>query len=108
MPFFANASPRQGQPVHLSDEVCRHLIDQVATYLSEAPNVFHGEAGKFIAALVEKHPSWPSAVSVLAHLRFVSSRLVSVGAACMYVSHRLWVCCTWRLGVSLRCDSQMS
>ena len=56
------------------------------------PNAFHCEGGEFVAALVEGHLSWPSAVVALVRLGFGSSQPISVSAACTHVAHRLWVC----------------
>ena len=57
--FFADAFTRysQGRSVYPSDDAGRNLIDQVVTFLSEAPKAFPLYSGGFVAALVKGNVS---------------------------------------------------
>ena len=75
-----------------SNDACRHLVDLVAAFLSEAPIFSHREGGKFIAALVEGPLSWLSLLAALSRLRFGNSQPVPVRTTGKYATHHLWVC----------------
>ena len=85
-------------------------MNEVATFLTEAPKAFHREGDEFVATLVDGRLSRPSVAATLACLGFGRSQPISVSAACTRVAHRLWVCIIcdveqYRFVAILRCRS---